>query len=375
VRLFRLATAIDAWLLAAPSRARAIVIALTLVVITATAATHVPRPFLDYSRWPILAGIPQPDRFGTDTIADAYEARVIRHDVADMYTKRGVEQTPEEAATWSKEASSPYPPATLLVLAALSAAGDAAGIGLYGAVSCLAILFLGLSLAYCLRTRWYLFPLLYLNFGYVGERFFAVQDGSYLVMLTMVMAALFAARRRPAAAHTAMAMATVMKLSPLYHARLLRAMPRRIAALFVAILVAGFIAPYFIWDNYLYIFKYNSELKGDSLAAAGALALAVPFTMLLAWVEAKRGFDLEEAIGWSLVPVALFLAFKMNAARHLLLVLLVPDKRGIRNVAVAAGLAAHALAPSLVPINATLPMATLILIVGLTGYLRSGRPA
>ena len=319
--------ALDAWLLRASAPVKAIVVALTLVLMAATAVTKVPRPFVDFSRWPLLAGIAQPDEYGTDTIADRYEARVVRHDVADMYTKREVAQTPLEAATWTKDASSPYPPVTLLVLAALSAAGEAMGLGLYGMVSLLALLFLGASLAYFLRTRWYLFPLLYLNFSYVGERFFSVQDGSYLVMLTLVMAALLAARRWPAVTHTLMAVATVTKFSPLYYVRHVPRMSRRMAAAYVAILVAGLVAPYFIWDNYLYIFRYNSELKGDTLAAVGALALAVPFTALLAWAEKKRGFDLEDLVGWSLVPVALLLAFKMNAARHLLLVLLVPDKR------------------------------------------------
>ena len=44
--------------------------------------------------------------------------------------------------------------------------------------------------------------------------------------------------------------------------------------------------------------------------------------------------------------MALFLAFKMNVARHLLLVLLIPDKRGLRNIAVAVPLALHAAFPS-----------------------------
>ena len=147
---------------------------------------------------------------GTDTIADNYEARVVRNDVRDMYTKRLVEQTPLEAATWSKEAASPYPPVTLLVLAGLAAVGDAAGIGLAGAVAALALVFLALSLVYFLRTRWYLFPLLYLNFGYLAERFFFVQDGSYLVMLVVVMAALLLVARRPGAGALLMAVAATM---------------------------------------------------------------------------------------------------------------------------------------------------------------------
>jgi hypothetical protein len=155
VNPFRLADAIDAWLMAASGWLKAVVIGVTLASMAATVVTKVPRSFLDYARWPVFSGVSQPETFGTDTIADAYEARVIRHDIRDMYTKAHTDQTPLEAATWSKSASSPYPPLTLLALAALAAGGDVAGIGLYGAVSGLAVVFLGLSLVYFLRTRWY----------------------------------------------------------------------------------------------------------------------------------------------------------------------------------------------------------------------------
>ena len=304
---------------------------------------------------------------GTDTIADNYEARVVRNDVRDMYTKRLVGQTPLEAATWSKEASSPYPPATLLVLAGLAAVGDAVGIGLAGMVAAVAMVFLTLSLIYFLRTRWYLFPLLYLNFGYLAERFFFVQDGSYLVMLVVVMTALLLVARRPAAGALLMAVATTMKLSPLYYARHLGTswMPRWVAPAWVAIVAAGLVLPYFVWDNYLYIFQYNNELKGDLASAAGGAAIALGFAAGL-WVLDRRGaFDREEQIGWALVPVALFLAFKMNTARHLLLPLLVPDKRGTRNVAAAIGLTLDTIGGAAISLNETLPIMTLTLGVGL----------
>ena len=315
---------------------------------------------------------------GTDTIADNYEARVVRNDVRDMYTKRLVEQTPLEAATWTKEASSPYPPATLLVLSGLAAVGDAVGIGLAGMVAAVALVFLALSLIYFLRTRWYLFPLLYLNFGYLAERFFFVQDGSYLVMLVVVMTALLFVARRPAAGALLMAVATTMKLSPLYYARYLGTswMPRWVAPAWVAIVAAGLVLPYFVWENYLYIFQYNNELKGDLASAAGGAAIALACAAGL-WVLDRRGaFDREEQIGWALVPVALFLAFKMNTARHLLLPLLVPDKRGTRNVAAAIGLTLDTLGGAAISLNDTLPVMTLTLGVGLilVGFRGAGVP-
>jgi hypothetical protein len=57
----------------------------------------------------------------------------------------------------------------------------------------------------------------------------------------------------------------------------------------------------------------------------------------------------------------------MNVARHLLIVLLVPDKRGIRNIAAAVGLAVPVVFG--LPFNASLGFATLVLVTGLTYYL------
>ena len=319
-----------------------------------------------------IGKIPKPGEFGTDTIADRYEARVVRHDVRDMYTKRLTDQTPLEAATWSKEASSPYPPAALLALAALSAAGDTLGVGLYGAVFALAILFLLLSLVYFLQTRWYLFPLLYVNFSWVAERFFYVQDGSYLVMLVLVIGALFAARRSASWSAVLMAAAAITKFSPIYFARYVPAISRRTAIAFVAILVAGLVLPYFIWDNYLYIFRYNSDLKGSALSTVGGAIVAAAMALLIERTDRRAGFDLTDRIGWSLVPVALFLAVKMNSIRHLLLVLLVPDKRGVRNIAAAVGLALYAVLPLGTALNSMLPVVTVALVAGLLRLTKSG---
>ena len=86
----------------------------------------------------------------------------------------------------------------MLTTAGLYAIGAATGIEFYGMVLLLAALFVALSLWYFLKTRWYLFPLLYLNFAYFGHRFVYVQDDSYLAMLVVVMIALVLARSRRA---------------------------------------------------------------------------------------------------------------------------------------------------------------------------------
>lgn len=365
----RLLEAADRRLVATPRWVQVAVIVLTLLVMVAQSLPNVPRQYADVSRTP-LGDVQRYDTYGSDSLADMYAARVILNDPLDMYTRARTPQTPLEAATWSKEASAPYPPVVLLVEAALYALGEWFGIGFYGMILGCACLFVTLSALYFFQTRWYLFPLLYLNFDYFAERFVYVQDNSYLVMLVVLIGALFLARAGRPACHAAMAVATTMKLSPLYYAKNIGWMSRPQAAVFLAILVAGLVLPYFIWENYLYIYRYGSELKGDWQSAAGALLLAVPFGLVVWYVEVRRGFDLEDRVGWGVVPFALLLAFKMNVARHLLIVLLLPDKRGVRNIAAAVGLAAPALLPGIVAFNSSLAIATVVLVLGLAHHLQ-----
>jgi len=317
-----------------------------------------------------VVALQQPKGYGTDTIGDMYEARVVLTDPLDMYTKEKTAQTALEAQTWSKEASAPYPPATLLIEAVFLAAGNATGIGFTGCITGLAVLFLSLSAYYFLQTRWYLFPLLYLNFSYLGARLFYVQDNSYLIMLTVVMAALFAARRRPAWTHALMAVAITLKPSPLYYLANLPSMSRRIALLCLAIVTAGLVLPIAIWDNYLYIFRFHQALKGSTSETVGAVLVSIPFALTVRYIETRLRFDAEDRVGWGLVPFSLFLGLKMNTARHLVLPLLVPDKRGVRNVAAAVGLLMPAVFPGLIRQNSALLIASGVLVIGLAYFLR-----
>jgi hypothetical protein len=292
-----------------------------------------------------------------------YGAKVVLNDVGDMYTKAGFEQTPVEAATWTKDESAPYPPVVRLTQAALFAIGEQTGIGFYSLTLMLAVFFLTASAWYFLQTRWYLFPLLHLNFAFFADRFAYVQDGSYLVMLICVMGALLLARRRHSAAPLLMAVATTMKLLPLYYLRQVPRMPRGMAWTYVGILVAGLVLPIFIWDNYLGIYRYASERKGnDWMDVAGAVLLSVPFTLLLWHVEERRDFDAEDRIGWSLVPFALFAGLLANSGRHLLIALIVPDKRVGRNVAAAVGLALHSMFPNVVRLGSLVYVTTAVLV-------------
>ena len=379
---FEAAAAIDRFLLRVNRPVQYTVIVATVLHMIAVAIPNVPKPYVDYARFPLLSGVHQYDTYGTDTIGNSYVAKVVLNDPLDMYTKARLEQTPLEKATWTREASAPYPPAALLTAAGLFAVGAATGIGFYGMVLLLAALFVALSLWYFLNTRWYLFPLLYLNFAYFGYRFVYVQDDTYLAMLVVVMIALVIARgargargarrarSRRDASHLLMALAITMKLSPVAYAWQLLTMRRGIAMIFAAILVAGFVLPYYIWDNYLTIFTFHDQVKGNIYDTIAAVALVVPFTIALWYVETRLGFDMEDRIGWSLVPFAMFVGIKMRVARHLLIVLLVPDKRGPRNIAAAIGLALYAAAPDVFRLGSVLYITTVLLFAFLAYYLR-----
>jgi len=110
-------------------------------------------------------------------------------------------------------------------------------------------------------------------------------------------------------------------------------------------------------------------VKGNIYDTIAAIALVVPFTLVLWYVEARLGFDSEDRIGWSLIPFAMFVGIKMRVARHLLIVLLVPDKRGPRNIAASVGLALHAAAPDVFRLGSVLYITTVLLFAVLAHYL------
>jgi len=363
------AAAVDRYLLRVNRPVQYTVIAATILHMIAVAIPNVPRAYIDYARFPLLSGVQQYETYGTDTIGNAYVAKVFLNDPLDLYTKARLEQTPLEKATWTREASGPYPPAALLTAVGLYALGEATGIEFYGMILMLAALFLALSLWYFVNTRWYLFPLLYLNFAYFGYRFVYVQDDSYLAMLVVIVSALVLARARREAGHILMALAITMKLSPAAYARQILTMQPGMAMIFVGILFAGFVIPYFIWDNYLYIWTFHDQLKGNIYDTVAAVVLVVPFTIVLWYVETRLKFDMEDRIGWSLVPFAMFVGIKMRVARHLLIVLLVPDKRGPRNIVASIGLALFAAAPEVFRLGSVLYITTVLLFAVLAHYL------
>ena len=352
---------------------RRFLVAFTFAAIAAQVVPWIPRDVLDYSSTPLLQRIHQPQKFGSDTVADEYEARVVLTDVRDMYTKRHTEQTALEAGYWSRAASAPYPPAMLLTEAALYSLTRTLR-GFYLTILGLAAIFLVLSALYCLRTTWYVFPLLYLNFQFLGERFAAAQDCSYLVMLVVVMLALFAARAGRPAAHLLMALATTMKLSPLFYVTEVRRMPLRWAVPFLGILFAGLVLPYFVWENYLYIYAYGAGLKGSQSNHLWAAIAAPAFASAVLYVAHRRGFDMEDRVGWALIPMAVYFAVYTNGSRHLVMALLVPDKRVWRNLPVPIALTLHTLFPGVVKLGSVLTIAIALLGVILAGYAFAPAP-
>jgi hypothetical protein len=152
-----------------------------------------------------------------------------------------------------------------------------------------------------------------------------------------------------------------VKLLPLFFLTNVTSMRRRQAVTLIAIVAAGLVLPYFLLPNYLYIYSFQSETRGSLWQTVGAIAVTLPFSYLL-WRLQRRGqFDLEDRIGWSLVPVALFLAFNVNAARHLLVALLVPDKHAVRTATAAMGIGIYALSGGRLSINSMLPLMTVAL--------------
>ena len=296
---------------------------------------------------------------------------MVLNNPRDMYTKALVEQAPEEARAWSKAASAPYPPTALFIDAGLYWIGAKSGIGYYGMILLLAAFFHLAALYYCLRTRWYVFLLIAICGFFFSERFAYVQDCTYLIFLAVVMTALLVARQRPSMAIGLTGLAIDIKLLPLFFLTSVTAMRRTQAVWLIAIVAAGLVLPYFLLPNYLYIYSFQSETRGGPWQTAGAIAVTVPFSYLLWRLERRQRFDLDDTIGWGLVPFAIFLAFNVNAARHLLVALLIPDKRAIRTATAAIGICLYALSGGRISINSVLPLMTAILYGWVVWQLRS----
>ena len=73
--LLEAAAAIDRFLLRVNRPVKFTVIAATILHMIAVAIPNVPRPYVDYGRFPLLSGIHQYETYGTDTIGNWYRPR------------------------------------------------------------------------------------------------------------------------------------------------------------------------------------------------------------------------------------------------------------------------------------------------------------
>ena len=105
IALARVVARFDARLRAVRSPVRTAILAITVAAIVAQSLPWVPCDVVDFARLPLLHRIHQQTMFGSDTVADSYEARVVLNDLRDMYTKRETEQTALESYYWSRAAS------------------------------------------------------------------------------------------------------------------------------------------------------------------------------------------------------------------------------------------------------------------------------
>src|SRR5262245_3602201 len=67
----------DGALCAAPRRLQVAAVATAIVAVFASWLLFVPKAYIDFSTLPLIDSISQPVGYGTDTLADMYEARVV----------------------------------------------------------------------------------------------------------------------------------------------------------------------------------------------------------------------------------------------------------------------------------------------------------
>ncbi|MBN1390756.1 MAG: hypothetical protein JXA22_08965 [Candidatus Thermoplasmatota archaeon] len=332
----------DRKLLFASKKMKTLVIVLTILFILIVRVWFIPGEVIDLGR------MNRQENLGGDFFADNYTGKVVLNDPLDMYTKEKVDLNGREASYWEKEECSPYPPLAMFILGGLHFIGDLTGIELIGVVYLLELSFVVMVLIYCLKTRWYLFPLIMLNV-FAPHRVYTMNGTTNLLVLMFMMAALLAAKHRRSISHHLVAMATCSKFMTVFYADNVFRMPRKQAMVYVGILVAGLVLPIFIFDNYLYIYSFHAtrgysfvsslfDHFGISMSDTIAIVLTwtVPsiltifFTILLFYIENRLGYDWEERVGWSGVPFALFIGLRLLTVRFLFLMLLLPDKRGTR---------------------------------------------
>lgn len=336
---------IDAWLLGRSRAVRAAALALTVAFAVLVRLSYVPASYHDFG-W-LNRGVD----YGCDYYSDAYGARTVYNHPADMYTRRLTEQTPAETY-WPKRSVAPYPPAELFLLAGAHALGEAAGIGLYGVLIGVDFLLMGLMLAYALRVRWYLFPLLYTNV-FLAYRFWGIGSLNGLSVVLFLMIGVMLARTRPSAAILSAVFAVCLKLTPIFFLTNFLRFRRGTALAAGALLLGGFVLPLFVLENYRYIYGFHATrdigpivrvlgtvgLDGPNAATLAAaagwvlpLGVGGAFSLVLLYAQYKLDFTWEDRIGWAAVPFSLLFSLRMLSMRTLFESMALPDRRYARSL-------------------------------------------
>jgi len=342
--LARLARA-HAWLMARPTSVRVLALGLTVVFAVVVRFSYVPASYHDFG-W-LNRGVD----YGCDYYSDAFGARTVYNHPSDMYTRRLTEQTRAETY-WPKRSVAPYPPAELFLLAGAHAIGEATGVGLYGVLMGADFLLMGLMLAYALRVRWYLFPLLYTNV-FLAYRFWGIGSLNGLLVVLFLMLGVTFARSRPNAAILSAVFAVCLKFTPIFFLTNFLRFRRGTALAAGALLFAGLVLPLFVLENYRYIYGFHatrdiapivralgalgvSGPNAATLAAAAGwvlpLGLGGAFSLVLLYAQYKLDFTWEDRIGWAAVPFSLLFSLRMLSMRTLFEAMALPDRRHARSL-------------------------------------------
>ena len=335
----------DAWLLARPWSVRGLVLGLTLAFAVIVRLSYVPASYHDFG--PLNRGVD----YGCDYYSDAYGARAVYNHPTDMYTRRLTEQTRPEMY-WPKRSVAPYPPAELFLLAGAHALGEASGVGLYGVLIGMDFLLMGLMLAYALKVRWYLFPLLYTNV-FLAYRFWGIGSLNGLLVVFFLMLGVLLARSRPNAAILSAVFAVCLKLTPVFFLTNFLRFRRATALAATALLLAGFVVPLFVFENYRYIYGFHATRDiGPIVRALGALGVSggqaatlaavagwvMPlvvggtFSLVLLYAQYKLDFTWEDRIGWAAAPFSLLFSMRTLSMRTLFEAMTLPDRRHARSL-------------------------------------------
>jgi hypothetical protein len=335
----------DGWLVARPPAARVVVLGLTLAFALVVRLSYVPVSYHDFG-W-----LNRGSDYGCDYYSDSYGARTVENHPLDMYTRRLTEQTRPEMY-WSKRSAAPYPPAELFLLAGAHALGEATGLGLYGMLMAADGLLVLAMLVYALETRWYLFPLVQLNV-FLAYRFWGIGSFNGLLVLSCLMLGVMVARTRPTAGILCAVFAVCLKLTPVFFLTNFLRFRRRTALAAGALLVAGFVLPLFVFENYRYIYGFHATRDiGPIVRALGAvglegthtrtiaavlgwflpLVLGGAFSLVLLYAQLKLDFTWEDRIGWAAVPFALLFSLRMLSMRVLFEAMAIPDRRRARSL-------------------------------------------